>query len=66
MSKAKIRHNYNPDFDKLLRDAEHNHIDPKISESSMNPAYYGTRLQKEVENAKDKARLRGLRDSGSF
>lgn len=66
MSKAKIRHNYNPDFDKLLRDAEHNHIKSKISESSMNPAYYGTRLQKEVENAKDKARLRSLRDSGSF
>jgi len=64
--KSKIRHNYNPDFDKLLRDAEHNRIKPKVSESSLNPAYHGTRLEKEVKDAKDKARLRSLRDSGSF
>lgn len=63
---SKMSHNYNPDFDKLLRDAEHNRIRPKISDAARMPAYSGTKLQNEVENAKDKARLRSLRDSGSF
>lgn len=63
---SKMSHDYNPDFDKLLRDAEHNRINEKIPYYAIFPPYYGTRLEKEVKDAKDKARLRSLRDSGSF
>lgn len=63
---SKMNHNYNPDFDKLLRDAEHNIIRPRISESAKLPAYYGTKLQKEVADAKNKKRTPDLGDSGSI
>lgn len=60
---SQMSHAYNPDFDKLLRDAEHNRIHPRISDISKRPAYYGTRLQKEVENAKNKKRTGDSGDS---
>lgn len=59
----KMSHNYNPDFDKLLRDAEHNRIRPKISDAARMPAYSGTKLQKEVEDAKNKKRTGDSGDS---
>lgn len=63
---SKMSHNYNPDFDKLLRDAEHNRIRPKISDAARMPAYSGTKLQKEVEDAKNKKRTSDSGDSGSI
>ena len=63
---SKMSHNYNPDFDKLLRDAEHNKIDEKIPYSEIFPPYYGTRLEKEVKDAKNKKRTSDSGDSGSI
>lgn len=60
---SKMSHNFNPDFDKLLHDAEHNRIRPKISEAAKMLAYYGTKLQKEVEDAKNKKRTGDSGDS---
>lgn len=57
---SKMSHDYNPDFDKLLRDAEHNRIRCKLPFSALFPPYYGTKLEKEVKNAKIRARA----DSG--
>lgn len=63
---SKMHHNYNPDFDKLLRDADHNRIFAKLPYSALFPPYYGTRLEKEVKDAKNKARIRSRGDSGSI
>ncbi len=63
---SKMSHDFNPDFDKLLRDAEHNIINSMIPYSALFPPYYGTRLEKEVKDAKNKARVRSRGDSGSF
>lgn len=59
---SKMSHDYNPDFDRLLRDAEHNRINARIPYSAMFPAYYGTRLEKEVKDAKNKKRAGDSRD----
>ena len=63
---SKMSHNYNPDFDKLLRDAEHNRINEKILYSAIFPPYYGTRLEKEVKDAKNKERTSDSGNSGSI
>lgn len=63
---SKMSHNYNPDFDKLLRDAEHYRINEKIPYSAILPPYYGTRLEKEVKDAKNKERTSDSGDSGSI
>lgn len=63
---SKMSHEYNLDFDRLLRDAEHNMINCKMPYSALFPPYYGTRLEKEVKDAKNKARLRGGGDSRGF
>lgn len=63
---SKMSHNYNPDFDKLLRDAEHNRINEIIPYSAIFPPYYGTRLEKEVKDAKNKERTSDSGDSGSI
>lgn len=63
---SKMSHNYNPDFDKLLRDAEHNRINEKIPYSAIFSPYYGTRLEKEVKDAKNKKRTSDFGDSGSI
>lgn len=63
---SKMSHNFNPDFDKLLRDAEHNRINEKIPYSAIFPSYYGTRLEKEVKDAKNKERTSDSGDSGSI
>lgn len=49
---SKMSHDYNPEFDRLMRDAEHNRLNPRLSDAFRRPAYYGTKLQREVENAK--------------
>lgn len=63
---SKMSHNFNPDFDKLLRDAEHNKIDTRIPYSAIFPPYYGTRLEKEMKDAKNKKRTSDSGDSGSI
>lgn len=63
---SKMSHNFNPDFDKLLRDTEHNRINEKIPYSAIFPPYYGTRLEKEVKDAKNKERTSDSGDSGSI
>lgn len=50
---SKMSHDYNPEFDRLMRDAEHNRLNPHLSDAYTRPIYYGTRLQREVENAKN-------------
>lgn len=57
---SKMHHNYNPDFDKLLRDADHNRIFAKLPYSALFPPYYGTRLYEEMKDAK--SRSRGYRE----
>jgi hypothetical protein len=63
---SKIKHKENMDFDILLNDAYHGRLDKKLSDDYTRPIYYGTKLQKEVEDAKNKARARDFGDSGSF
>lgn len=50
------RHDFNTTFDKLLHDAEKGNLSSKLSDFYTRPAYYGTKLQKEVENAKNSKR----------
>lgn len=49
---SKMSHDYNPEFDRLMRDAKHNRLNHHLSDDYTRPLYYGTRLQREVENAK--------------
>ena len=49
-----------------ISDAEHNKIDEKIPFSAIFPPYYGTRLEKEVKDAKNKKRTSDSGDSGSI
>ena len=53
---SKMSHEFNNDFDKLLRDADHDRIRCRLPLSALFPAYYGTRLEKEVKDAKIRAR----------
>ena len=55
MSRAsKLKHKENKDFDRLLKDADCGRINRKLSAAYTRPIYYGTRLQREVEDAKNK------------
>lgn len=54
MRASSIKHKENMDFDRLLNDAYHGRLQRKLSAEYTRPIYYGTKLQKEVEDAKNK------------
>lgn len=63
---SKIKHKENMDFDILINDACHGRLNKKLSDCYTRPLYYGTKLQKEVENAKNMQNSGDNRDSGSI
>ena len=63
MRASNIKHKENMDFDRLLNDAYHGRLQSKLSAAYTRPIYYGTKLQKEVEDAKDK---KEAGDSGDY
>lgn len=52
---SKMSHDFNNDFDLLLRNADHNMIRCRLPYSALFPPYYGTKLEKEVKDAKIRA-----------
>ena len=58
-----MKHDFNPAFDKLLRDADHHRINARLPYSALFPPYYGTRLEREVKDAKNRAKARNERDN---
>ena len=60
---SKIKHKENIDFDILINDANHGRLSKKLYRDYTRPIYYGTKLQKEVENAKNKKRTGDSGDS---
>lgn len=59
---SQTRHDFNTTFDKLLDDAERGKLSSRLSQFYTRPLYYGTKLQKEVEDAKNHKRTDRRRD----
>ena len=56
------RHDYNPDFDRLINDAAHGRLKIDHYTEFDRPAYYGTSLSPSGENKYDGRRLSAKSD----